>query len=357
MFKERSREGHFLYKFRIEIEDSTFGVLKLGATSNVRLAKIEVANEFLYSSSNYQMLKVLYIVASGLNMEFLNISALEIARDSETDYYSKYLNYFYCSDSAPMQIQHEFRLKYSIFGKTNRISMHFDEKDNRYGTVCIGSRNSSTQVKVYNKSYEIVKHKNKKQYIQNAHKAHFCDSENITRVEVAVAPQAVKRYGLDLLQVLNPSLHPTLFFHFLGNKLTFKVLDEFVWDKNRNKKSQVVALLPVSGDIQKLMVKPIEAKRTQEESEIDYAEKVRAMMLLYIGGVISSIKLWRFLKLMLRKTERLETFNAIYINLVGLFGDKKDAVTRQKIYWIKSIVEDKFSFRCLLRTPVLLWFA
>ena len=237
--------------YLIVVSGYTFGTINMHHHLAQTKVNIDITNQFLYIHSGYEIASNLFKISNKLNLNFSNVSNYELARDSIIDFYHKYGLIYYQSDFCPKQVYDVYggEPRYSKYGKTNYTPIIPDDKNNKYGTAYIGNDKSVTQIKLYSKYNELANRKARKNYITQIHLQHFGNQE-ITRVEARVKSFTINKSGFDLFDLLNPERHKELFYHFVGNKLTFKDLTTRTWDKNNNPKYELINLLPDSVELE-----------------------------------------------------------------------------------------------------------
>ena len=293
--KEKGKEKHFHHQFKITVEDFSFGYINFHSTANDSIHKIEISNECLYVKNGMFILDTLYKIASHFTFKFSNICDYELARDTERNYYAELSNIHLQSNRCQKQIYNIYGGKplYTFFGKRKEIHQSTDSSNTEYGTYKIGNRNSDTQLKIYVKSHELKKWKEKKNYISEIHNRYFKNAKEICRTEVIANSKAFRKRNLELIDLLIPEKHPKIFQSLLGQKLKFTDLRTKYWDKNKNKKYKSFELIdPVFFDQYGVEKIPIKLKTTSNNQYNKFKQNVHEFLddEHTIYGIISFFK-------------------------------------------------------------------
>ncbi|MFZ4799329.1 MAG: hypothetical protein ACOYMA_17650 [Bacteroidia bacterium] len=245
-----SNGNNYHLSFSIKYDGVHFGFLHLKNTKTINLCKIEIDNRILYEESIIYILARLYHVVISMNLTFKNINIIEIARDSAKETY-KDLSKIYYQSTKCNNIVNELSGKLPIYKPVTKVQIH-DYPDNigKRGTFKIGGKKSHTNIKIYDKTNEIVCNDSKKNYIKEIHDKHFGINKIVTRVEVAINSTALRKnstlsmYDSDLIQILNPKNYPNIFYGAIGDKLTFNIISTKIWNNSNNDKYEKIRLLP-----------------------------------------------------------------------------------------------------------------
>ncbi len=317
LIRETGKKKHFHYQFKIYVEDYPFGYVDFHSTANFSIHKIEVSNETLYLKNKMFVLNTLYEIASHFSFTFSNISRYELARDTEVNYYDQFCKVYYQSDFCAMQIHEIYQSKprFSFYGKRKMIIHQTDSKRTESGTALIGSKESDSQVKLYDKSHELKKWNEEKSYINEIHHRFFINADVICRVEVIANSKAFYKRELDLIDLMIPEKHPKIFQSLLANKLKFKDLKTQYWDKNKNKKYHCFDLIDTKF-FNHYSIESIPLKQNVKSHNNQY-NKFRNMVHMYLDnehsiyGVMSFLRCNIWNKPVSRKKYHLELHKAI----------------------------------------------
>lgn len=342
LLRKQTCNNNYLYNYLIEVSGNTFGYLRLRNTINRKLVKVEIDNRVLFTLSKIDLIDVLMRIAINLDLEFCNISQYELARDTVTDYYNQYAEIYYQSELCASQIFkiYNAKPKYTAYkGKLNVIH-HVSNSNSEYGTFNIGSDESDTQMAIYVKSNELKSWGEGKTHISEIHRKHFGKNVTITRVEVKGNGKSINKNGLDLIDLLNPELHPTIFFNLTGDKLRFKDLESLTWDKNRNKKYLSFDLIPIEYKIQNPLVKRISIEQSNSFTHDNHVNKIKLMVTMFLDNEVSYWTVLDFFKKNLWNLDIDSTKVEFEIKrAIRNYHNPKDSKTQKKIRLLKKLLE------------------
>lgn len=293
--KTNNRRVDFEEKYLIVVSGMSFGDILVYNTKNKSRIQIELANRFLYTQSSFNIIDNLNKIAFSFDLEINNISKYELAMDGLIDMYNNYSMIHWQSDFCPSQVHiaHNSQPIYSSYGKSTYNPIVSNPKNRENGTAYIGKPKSALQIKIYSKSTELGKLKSKKNYISEIHEKHFKINKGITRVEASIDSSKVKRYGLDLFDLLNPENHIDLFYTLVDDKLKFKDLRKIIWDKNNNDKYKPIWLLPRNHDTRDIKV--LELKTKSSSNIYQKKERIKVMVHSFLDNEISCFTTHKFI--------------------------------------------------------------
>ena len=342
--KEKGKEKHFHHQFKITVEDFSFGYINFHSTANESFHKIEISNECLYVKCGMYILENLFELANHFTFKFSNTCMYELARDTARNYYGELSNIHLQSDRCQKQLYDIYKSepRYSFTGRRMKIFQTTDILNPKYGTYKIGSSNSDTQLKVYVKSHELKKWKEKKNYISEIHNQYFKNAQEICRTEVIANSKAFKKRNLELFDLLIPEKHPKIFQSLLGDKLKFTDLRTKYWDKNKNKKYKSFQLIdPVffeQNGVEKITIK---LKTTSNNQYNKFKQNVHEFLdeEHTILGIISFFKCNIWNQPLIKNKYKKELDKAI-----NNYSHQLDRKKKKKVEALKSLIESNGSY-------------
>lgn len=342
LLRKQTCNNNYLYNYLIEVSGNTFGYLRLRNTRDRNQVKVEIDNRVLFTLCKIDLIDVLMRIAINLDLAFCNISQYELARDTVTDYYNQYAEIYYQSELCASQIFKIYNAdpKYATYkGKLNVIH-NVNNTNNEYGTFNIGSEESDTQMAIYVKSNELKNWGEGKSYISEIHRKHFGKDATVIRVEVKGNGKSINKYGLDLIDLLNPELHPTIFFNLSGDKLRFKNLESISWDKNRNKKYLSFDLIPIEYKIENPSIKKISIEHSNSFVHDNHVNKIKLMVTMFLDNEVSYWSVLDFFKKNIWNLNIDSTKVEFEINrAIKNYRNPKASKTQQKIRLLKKLLE------------------
>ena len=320
----------------------TFGYLLYQCVSDANLVKIEIDNQTLYTSTGLAILDTMNAIAERLNLIFLNISKFDLARDSDTNYYDALCMIAYGSNFCPSQVHkaHNSTPKFSFFGKKKEFYHTVDSRNSEFGTIRIGSKSSNTHVIVYVKSNELRTWGGRKNYISQLHQKHFGGGKIISRIEVSANSVSIKRMGLDLSDLLDPTKHVSIFFTILGDKLRFKDLTRSKWDDNNNKKYLCFDLIPKNiyeclQGLKKIPVNPQVVMRHGRGNQ-----KFKNQIHMFLDGEVSHFGMLDFIrKNIWNDKRRLEWYCKEFSNAIYQYKNPLNKRRGKKLLFVKHLLK------------------
>ena len=253
----------YFHSYSVEVENEFVGVMSMMKTTNRNQVKFHIDNEVLYTKSPMAVITILMTVATEFDLHFMNYNNYEIAFDSTENYLGKALRIYHRSDrcSAYECEAHGTAPIYRVKGSQRLIHETVDHKDNTKGTYTEGSKKSATQLKIYDKTYEL--RKNEKAYVSEIHLKHFGEDKSIYRVEVTGKSPVFYDNGIlggkDLVDLLNAENHSCHFRLMLGDKLQFRTIKPIGHNHNRNPIYEEIQIISKSITIAKIKVLPVKA--------------------------------------------------------------------------------------------------
>jgi hypothetical protein len=286
--RKESISNNYHFNYMIVVSGETFGNIHIQNTSHYTGVRIDISNQVLYSKQKMFILQTLYEIAVKLDLTYKNVSVFEIARDSAKNYYNEFCNIKYQSDFCPAQVHeiHKSTPNFSFYRKKLHVSHEVDAKNNSFGTARIGSNESDTQVKIYVKSNELKSWSEEKNYISAIHAKYFQNSPTVSRVEVRANSKAIRKHNWDLLDLLVPENHLSIFFTLLDDKLKFKNLKSEKWDTNRNKKFNVFSLIEMD-ELNGNGITSVPINHTHQLTHSDSTNKMKTMIYMYLDNELS----------------------------------------------------------------------
>lgn len=202
-----------------------FGTIKVGSTfeetDSPRYVWIRVDNRMLYSPfyPDIPSASHLHYIADSLSLQFNNITKLDIAADSNTNYFTRIKKAVRNMDLIPIVLGTAYPERKEIIRKLLYIHTA-DRTRYRTGTISISSSEKDFSLSVYNKSEEIAD--SGKDYIREWTSL----NDTIHRVEVRLKRTAIKDY-LSSMSHTFEELYHNLFnieyqfdlFRFFSDKL------------------------------------------------------------------------------------------------------------------------------------------
>lgn len=240
LISNRGKEHQYHKLYYIELYGKIVGELFVHKTSDVKLSRIQISNEILYTDSVVNIIKYLVDVSQKLQLQFANYCNYEVALDSGHNYYRDLTLIYYQSDfcSSSVHEAHHSEPVYTFYGKKRLCNHTVDINNTSLGTLSFGSKNSASWVKVYPKTPD-AETKGKK-YISKLHNEFFGDGRMVYRVEACARSEfftASKPFGkrhYDLIDLILPNKLKCNFYTIIGDKLKFRKISASGWDSNRN---------------------------------------------------------------------------------------------------------------------------
>jgi hypothetical protein len=358
LLRKQTCNNNYLYNYLVEVSGNTFGYIRLRNTAIRKLVKIEIDNKILFELPKVILIDVLMRITIILDLAFCNISKYELARDSSSDYYNQFAQIFYQSQLCADQIFkiYNAKPKYAAYkGKLNMIH-NVNNSNNKYGTFNIGSIDSDTQMAIYVKSNELKSWGEEKSYISEIHRKHFGKDTIISRVEVKANANSINKFGLDLIDILNPEMHPTIFFNLAGEKLRFKDLESITWDKNRNKKYSSFDLIPLVYKIKKPLIKTIPIEQENAFTHNNNANKIRLLVTMFLDNESGFMTVIDFLKKNIWKSKIDSVKVEFEIDrAIRNYRNPKNKKVLKKIKFLKRLVKSDGNFYQLATTLINYW--
>lgn len=211
------------------LEWMKFGTIKIGSTfeeeDSPRYVWIRVDNRMLYFPfyPNVPSASHLHYIAESLSLNFNNITKLDIAIDSSTNYFARIKRAVRNENYTPIVLGSAYPEKKVIIGKL--LYIHTADRERyRTGTISISSSEKDFALSVYNKTEEIAE--SGKDYIKDWTSL----SDTIHRVEVRLKRTAIKDYlgragksFEDLYyNLFNEEYQLAIFCHFSDKLLRFR---------------------------------------------------------------------------------------------------------------------------------------
>lgn len=291
--KERSRNTSFNQCYQVIVSGYSFGYLNCRHTQNKKNVYLELTNQFLYCQSTYDIIKNLDILRTKLNLTSSTVSLFELARDSTKNIYRQFGLFFYQSDLCPSEVHtaHNSEPMYTGVGRKGYRYIISDPNEPNHGTAYIGRSNSDIQIKLYDKSTELLNWGVHKSYISEIHNQHFLGK--VYRSEVRTNGRPIKSNQWSLEYLLNPENHSLVFRTLVGTRLSFKNLSSRYYDQNRNYRYEVIDLIPPLTGV--LNQKTFKVKNVLPSSHGKNINKIKSMLWMFLDGEISSSSLLDFI--------------------------------------------------------------
>lgn len=271
---DNKRQSYYNISFTVIVEDNHFGRLHLFHNRNNQNCLLEIDNEVLYCQPSGWIIAGVFAIAKAVDLQFNNISIIEIARDSNDNTYKQLTNINYQSTHCSSTI-HELHGDNRFYKAVTKCKYDDspDENDPSEGVFRIGKSSSSVFCKAYNKTKEIKDKRLKKHYIKFYHDTQLDPTKNVYRVEMTADSGAfyvggiLGKRDIDLLYLLDKSNFPVLFFALLGDKMVFKDLRTKRWF-NGNDIYDTVSIIPEPTYIRtrEIPTKPLIKKYTHDRN-------------------------------------------------------------------------------------------
>lgn len=300
LIPDSRKQSSYYYSFNAVVEDNHLGKVNLFNTRNQKICMMEIDNEVLYCQSSLWIIAAIYVVAEALNLQFNNISVVEIARDSNENIYQHLTEIYYQSVVCSGTI-HRLYGDHKYYKPVTKCKYEDspDEDDPNTGLFRIGKSKSNTYFKAYNKTKEINDKRMKKHYIHSYHNLHLDQNRDVYRMEMTATSGSFANGGIfgkkdvDLLYFLDKYNLPVLFFALLGDRLVFKDLRTKHWI-NGNDVYDTVRIIspPTYIRTKEIPVKPLLKKFSHDRN----INRTRHMINQYLDDDIGFISLVDFCK-------------------------------------------------------------
>lgn len=311
----RGNEHQYHKLYYIELYGKIIGELFVHKTSDIKLSRVQIANEILYTDSIANIIQYLVEVSQKLQLKFANYCNYEVALDSCHNYYRDLTIIYYQSDfcSSSVHEAHHSQPVYTFYGK-KRICNHVVDINNTcLGTLSFGSKNSASWVKVYPKTPD-AETKGKK-YISKLHTEFFGDGKMVYRVEACARSEfftASKPFGkqhYDLIDLLLPHKLKCNFYTIIGDKLKFRKISASGWDSNRNAIFETVEVIKSpENEYFFCTILPQDKGINIPNPEID---EIKELAYLFLSGKVSYLSLCSYISSTLKKYDNHKHRNLI----------------------------------------------
>ena len=214
--KEKSEDGSLYWRRFAELSiGSSFETLE----APTRYVWISVFNEVLYSPiyPNVSIVGYIWDIAEALGLQFHNFTKLEIAIDTNTNYFSRAKRAIRSEAYTPIVLGRAYKERKEII--ESLIYIHTGDRERyRTGTLSVKDKERTFELSIYDKSREILE--SGKEYI-----AEWDSFKQIYRLEVRLNNRAIKEYSTQKEKSLE-----SLYFGLLDRELLF---DMFLYFSDR----------------------------------------------------------------------------------------------------------------------------
>lgn len=229
-----AKESYLQIDIRHPVPDGTldwvmFGTIKVGSTfadeDSPSYVWIRVHNRMLYTPHypDTPTAYYIYYISESLSLSYNNITKLDIAADSNANYFARIKRAIRNMELVPIVLGSAYPERKEIIKKL--LYIHTADRERyRTGTVSISSSEKDFALSVYNKSEEIAE--SNKEYIKDWTSL----SDTIHRVEVRLKRTAIKDYltlkGMTLEELyynlFDKETQFRMFSHFSDKLLRFR---------------------------------------------------------------------------------------------------------------------------------------